>query len=94
MKSSAIVASGAITHLELGEHCVDTDLSQGTLSGSLCDPNDPSGALVGALIIGQVESLGRALLPDLAPFLLFGAMNFYTHIGMYDNIANGTMHKW
>jgi hypothetical protein len=26
--------------------------------------------------------------------LLFGAMNFYTHIGMYDNIANGTMHKW
>jgi branched-subunit amino acid ABC-type transport system permease component len=32
------------------------------------------GALVGALIIGQVESLGRALLPELAPFLLFGAM--------------------
>jgi branched-chain amino acid transport system permease protein len=32
------------------------------------------GALVGALVIGQVESLGRALLPDLAPFLLFGAM--------------------
>ena len=29
-----------------------------------------------------------------AVFLLFGAMNFYTHIGMYDNIANGTMHKW
>lgn len=27
-------------------------------------------------------------------FLLFGAMNFYTHIGMYDNIANETMHKW
>ena len=27
-------------------------------------------------------------------FLLFGAMNFYTHIGMYYNIANGTMHKW
>jgi uncharacterized membrane protein len=27
-------------------------------------------------------------------FLLFGAMNFYTHIGMYDNIANGTMHRW
>lgn len=25
---------------------------------------------------------------------LFGAMNFYTHIGMYDNIANGTMHRW
>ncbi len=32
------------------------------------------GALVGALVIGQVESLGRALVPDLAPFLLFGAM--------------------
>jgi branched-subunit amino acid ABC-type transport system permease component len=32
------------------------------------------GALVGALLIGQVESLGRALLPDQAPFLLFGTM--------------------
>ena len=32
------------------------------------------GALIGALVIGQVESLGRALVPDLAPFLLFGAM--------------------
>jgi branched-chain amino acid transport system permease protein len=32
------------------------------------------GALIGALLIGQVESVGRALLPDLAPFLLFGAM--------------------
>lgn len=29
-----------------------------------------------------------------AVFLLFGAMNFYTHIGMYYNIANDTMHKW
>lgn len=27
-------------------------------------------------------------------FLLFGAMNFYTHIGMYYNIEHGTMHKW
>jgi hypothetical protein len=27
-------------------------------------------------------------------FLLFGAMNFYTHIGMYDNIAHGHTHKW
>ncbi|WP_324650184.1 DUF981 family protein [Georgenia sp. H159] len=27
-------------------------------------------------------------------FALFGAMNFYTHIGMYYNIANGTMIKW
>lgn len=32
------------------------------------------GALVGALVIGQVESLGRALVPDLASFLLFGAL--------------------
>jgi branched-subunit amino acid ABC-type transport system permease component len=32
------------------------------------------GALVGALLIGQVESLGRALLPEQASFLLFGAM--------------------
>jgi uncharacterized membrane protein len=27
-------------------------------------------------------------------FLLFGAMNFYTHIGMYYNLSEGTMHKW
>lgn len=27
-------------------------------------------------------------------FLLFGAMNYYTHIGMYYNIEHGTMHKW
>ncbi|WP_313407188.1 DUF981 domain-containing protein [Aeromicrobium sp.] len=27
-------------------------------------------------------------------FLLFGAMNFYTHIGMYHNIEYGTNHKW
>ena len=27
-------------------------------------------------------------------FLLFGAMNYYTHIGLYYNIAHGTMHKW
>ena len=29
-----------------------------------------------------------------AVFLLFGAMNFYTHIGMYYNIAHGTSYKW
>jgi uncharacterized membrane protein len=29
-----------------------------------------------------------------AVLLLFGAMNFYTHIGMYYNIANGTSHRW
>lgn len=27
-------------------------------------------------------------------FLLFGAMNFYTHIGMYHNIAYGTTYAW
>jgi branched-chain amino acid transport system permease protein len=32
------------------------------------------GALVGALVIGQVESLGRALVPDLASFILFGTL--------------------
>jgi branched-chain amino acid transport system permease protein len=32
------------------------------------------GALIGALLIGQVESLGRALLPDLASFILFGTL--------------------
>ena len=32
------------------------------------------GALVGALLIGQVQTLGVALLPEYAPFLLFGAM--------------------
>lgn len=32
------------------------------------------GALVGALIIGQIDSLGRALLSDLASFVLFGAL--------------------
>lgn len=26
--------------------------------------------------------------------LLFGALNFYTHIGMYYNIEHGTMHTW
>jgi branched-chain amino acid transport system permease protein len=32
------------------------------------------GVLVAALLIGQVESTGRALLSDLASFLLFGAL--------------------
>lgn len=32
------------------------------------------GALLGALLVGQVQSLGVKLLPDVAPFLLFGAM--------------------
>jgi branched-subunit amino acid ABC-type transport system permease component len=32
------------------------------------------GALVAALLIGQIESTGRALVSDLASFLLFGAL--------------------
>ncbi|WP_202863513.1 branched-chain amino acid ABC transporter permease [Ornithinimicrobium avium] len=32
------------------------------------------GALLGALLIGQVQTLGVALVPAFAPFLLFGAM--------------------
>jgi branched-chain amino acid transport system permease protein len=32
------------------------------------------GALIGALVIGQVESLGRALLPEFASFILFGTL--------------------
>lgn len=32
------------------------------------------GALVGALIIGQVDTLGRVLLPDLASFILFALL--------------------
>lgn len=32
------------------------------------------GALVGALVIGQIESLGRALFADAASFILFGSL--------------------
>ena len=32
------------------------------------------GAFIGALVIGQVESLGRALLPDVSSFILFGTL--------------------
>lgn len=32
------------------------------------------GALIGGLLIGQVQTLGTALAPELAPFLIFGAM--------------------
>lgn len=32
------------------------------------------GALVGALIIGQVDTLGRVLVPELASFILFAAL--------------------
>ena len=33
-----------------------------------------TGALLGALLIGQVQTLGVALMPVYAPFLIFGAM--------------------
>jgi len=33
-----------------------------------------SGALLGALLIGQVQTLGVAVVPEYAPFLLFGTM--------------------
>jgi hypothetical protein len=36
----------------------------------------------------------RAWIVGGVVFLLFGAMNFYTHIGMYYNLEHGTMHKW
>lgn len=32
------------------------------------------GALLGALLVGQVQTLGVAVLPEYSPFLLFGAM--------------------
>ena len=58
---------------------------------------------VGALLFAIAQLLNRpSLLPWAvrawvvggAVFLLFGAMNYYTHIGMYFNIAHGTMHLW
>jgi uncharacterized membrane protein (DUF2068 family) len=36
----------------------------------------------------------RAWVVGGAVFLPFGAMNYYTHIGMFFNIAHGTMHLW
>jgi branched-chain amino acid transport system permease protein len=33
-----------------------------------------TGALLGALLIGQVQTLGVAVVPEYAPFLLFGTM--------------------
>jgi hypothetical protein len=58
---------------------------------------------VGALLFGAATVADR---PTLLPWavrawvvgglvlLLFGAMNFYTHIGMYVNIAHGTNYQW
>jgi hypothetical protein len=36
----------------------------------------------------------RAWMVGGVVFLLFGAMNFYTHIGMYNNFAHGTNYLW
>lgn len=44
--------------------------------------------------LGLLRWAGWAWTVGGVVFLLFGAMNFYTHIGMYDNIANGTMIRW
>jgi len=58
---------------------------------------------VGALLFAAAAVTDR---PSLLPWavrawvvgglvlLLFGAMNFYTHIGMYVNIAHGTNYQW
>ena len=58
---------------------------------------------VGAMLFAVAQLTDRAALLLWAArawvvggvvFLLFGAMNFYTHIGMYYNIAHGTSHLW
>jgi len=58
---------------------------------------------VGALLFAVAQLTDRASLLLWAArawlvggvvFLLFGAMNFYTHIGMYYNIAHGTSYLW
>lgn len=48
------VRDGEVTHLDLGEACVETTLDQGTLSGSLCDP--AGGPLVGARVEATDET--------------------------------------
>lgn len=50
------------------------------------------GAFVGALIIGQVQSLGVALVPELAAFLLFGAMAVILLLrpqGLFGDVTEG-----
>lgn len=58
---------------------------------------------IGALLFAVAQLTDRASLLLWAArawivggvvFLLFGAMNFYTHIGMYYNIAHGTSYLW
>lgn len=43
---------------------------------------------------GLLKWAGWALALGGIALLLFGAMNFYTHIGMYYNLEHGTMHLW
>lgn len=52
------VEDGTITELDLGEACIETDLSHGTLSGALCDPN--GGPLMGARVTA-VDDTGFAV---------------------------------
>lgn len=50
-----------------------------------------TGALVGALLIGQVQSLGVALVPEHASFLLFGALALVLVVrpeGLFGRVAN------
>jgi branched-chain amino acid transport system permease protein len=47
------------------------------------------GALLGALLIGQVQTLGVALIPTYAPFLLFGAMLFVLAVRPQGLFATG-----
>ena len=58
---------------------------------------------IGALLFAVAQLTDRASLLLWAArawvvggvvFLLFGALNFYTHIGMYFNIAHGTSYLW
>ena len=58
---------------------------------------------VGAIVFAIAQLMNRPALLRWAVrawvvggtvFLLFGALNFYTHIGMYYNIAHGTSHLW
>lgn len=47
------------------------------------------GALLGALLIGQVQTLGVAMMPQYAPFLLFGAMLFVLAVRPQGLFATG-----
>ena len=44
--------------------------------------------------LGLLRWAARAWTVGGVVLLLFGAMNFYTHIGMYMNIAHGTGYQW